>query len=253
MERGTKTEKVVNTKISYDAFQRLQKVTSKANISIYNFLQIVIDCFYRCFCGNEPVTEEMREILDKFINLERSRNGFSLIAPYLRDIEFSKFLAILSKKNKGVPEIVLIQKEGDSVSQNLNRDEILSAFLLSFSPRLLRDLRSIQQTEKLTYLTDALNLAIRPASVLPEDIIHNEIMELFEDANNIVIVNNEGGRNGDNITSGSLGEIGRYKRKHNKSFSGYESEETKRRESPDPLDYADSLQEIEESFSETEY
>lgn len=237
-------DKVVNTKIYRNKFDTIKAITEKSGISIFRFLQTVLDCFYKCFCDGEPITEETREIISKFIDFERTKNGFSLIAPNKRDIRFSKCLAILNVNGKEIPELLLLEKDGDNITENLNRDRILIEFLSAFSPPILRKLKSIQKAEKTRNLIDALNLAVFSSSDLPEDTLHNEIMELFEESDNIVLSADLKHNNTDNLPSGAFDKIGKYKRPYTltKEMPIQERGEDGKFL---PLEYVESLQETE--------
>ena len=112
----------------------MRAIAERANIKVYKLLQIVVDCYIKTFCESEPINDYMREILCKFIDIDRAKNGFSLIAPTLQNLNMSKCFAIVSKAKSTIPEIVLIEKEGDSITQNINSDTILTEFLQAFSP-----------------------------------------------------------------------------------------------------------------------
>ena len=179
-------DKVINTKINIRTYAQLRAIADRANLTIYNILQSVIDCFVKCFCEREPINDYMREILCKFIDIDRAKNGFSLLAPTLRDLSMSKCLAIVSKAKKTIPEIVLIEKDGDSITENLNSDAILTEFLQAFSPKILRGLQKIKESENMHNLTDALLYATNETAY-PKDPLHNEIEQLFSEANNCAI------------------------------------------------------------------
>lgn len=237
-------DRILATKIYKDKFETIKIIAEKSGFSIYRFLQIILDCFYKCFCDGEPITEETREVISKFIDIERAKNGFSLIAPNKGDLRFSKCLAIININGKEIPEILLIEKDGDNITENLNRDKILIEFFSAFSPPILRKLKSIQKAEKSRNLTDALNLAVFSSSDLPEDTLHNEIMELFEESDNIVLSADSKHKNTEDLPSGAFDEIGKYKRTYTRRKE-FTTPERGEEEKFLPLEYVESLQETE--------
>lgn len=243
-----KKDKVINTKINIRTYAQLRAIADRANLTIYNILQSVIDCFVKCFCEREPINDYMREILCKFIDIDRAKNGFSLLAPTLRDLSMSKCLAIVSKAKKTIPEIVLIEKDGDSITQNINSDAILTEFLRAFSPKVLRGLQMIQEREQMHNLTDALHFAINEIAQ-PKDPLHSEIEQLFIDANNCICcaeATGTGCQRGkskkqiENLSAGAF-EPKNYKRPYNKQYKEYEQAQP----AFDPSQIADPLQDFE--------
>ena len=246
MEKGY--EKVINTKINIRSYAQLRAIADRANLTIYNILQSVIDCFVKCFCEREPINDYMREILCKFIDIDRAKNGFSLLAPTLRNLSMSKCLAIVSQAKKTIPEIVLIEKDGDSITQNINSDAILTEFLRAFSPKILRGLQIIKEREQMHNLTDALHFAINETAT-PKDPLHSEIEQLFTDANNLVLsaeiqpIEAQRGKNRKQIENLSAGafEPKRYKRTYNKQYKEHEQAQP----DFDPSQIYDPLQDYE--------
>ena len=240
--------KVINTKINPRAHAQMRAIAERANIKVYALLQIVVDCYIKTFCEREPINDYMREILCKFIDMDRAKNGFSLIAPTLRNLSMSKCLAIVSQAKKTIPEIVLIEKDGDIITQNINSDDILTEFLRAFSPKVLRGLQMIQEREQMHNLTDALHFAINEIAQ-PKDPLHSEIELLFTDANNLVLsaqiqpTETQRGRNRKQIENLSAGEFEpkNYKRPYNKQYKEYEQAQP----AFDPSQIADPLQDFE--------
>ena len=247
----TRYDKVINTKIHIRTYAQLRAIADRANLTIYNILQNVIDCFIKCFCEREPINDSMREILCKFLDLDRAKNGFSLIAPTMQYISMSKCLAILSRTKKTIPEIVLIEKDGDSITQNMNSDAILTEFLQAFSPKILHGLRKIQDKEKLHNLADALLLATNEMAH-PKDPIHSEIEQLFSEANNCAIsaqIQPTGAHKGarekqiENLCAGDF-EPKNYKRPYTRQYNESEPAQS----NFDPSQIAEPLQVYEPEF-----
>lgn len=245
MEKAKMIEKVVNTKVSFRTFEQLKAIAKRTNVTIYTILQVVVNCFVKVFCEREPITDEMREILYKFTDFDRVKDGFCLSAPILGNVRMSKCLAIVSKQNKNISEIVLIENEKDTLTENRNNDEILTIFLQAFSPAILCGLRSIMKAEKMHNLTDALFFAIRETTPAPGDLIHEEVRELFEDADEFVC----GERKMikpvvDNIPA-SRWEFGTHKRQHTKNFEAFERKQMKDKNN---VQCVGTLQNLEENF-----
>ena len=243
--------KVIATKVTKRAYIQLKAIAERANIKVYALLQIVIDCYIKTFCEKEPINDYMREILCKFIDIDRAKTGFSLIAPILRNLSITKCLAIVSQAKKTIPEIVLIEKDGDSITQNINKDAILTEFLQAFSPKILRDLQMIQEREQMHNLTDALHFAINEIAQ-PKDPLHSEIEQLFTDANNLVLsaeIQPTGAQRGkskkqlENLCAGAF-EPKNYKRTYCRQYNEYEQAHT----DFDPTEIYDPLKDYEPEF-----
>lgn len=246
-----RNDKVINTKVNIRAYEQLQAIAARKNITIYNVLQSVLDCFAKCMCEREPINDYMREILCKFIDIDRAQNGFSLLAPTLRDLSMSKCLAIVSKAKKTIPEIVLIEQDGDSITQNINSDAILTEFLRAFSPKILHGLQTIKEREEMHNLTDALLYAINETATI-KDPLHNEIEQLFAEANNCAIcaqLQPTGASKGqrqkqiENLCAGDFAPKN-YKRVRNKKCNEYEQPQM----NFDPSQLYDPLQDYEPEF-----
>ena len=246
-----RNDKAISTKIHINKYAQLQAIADRANITIYNILQSTIDCYIKCFCESAPINDYTRELLSKFIDIDRAKNGFSLIAPYLRNLSISKCLAIVSKAKKTIPEIVLIEKDGDNITENLNRDAILTEFLQAFSPKVLHSLQKIKDSEKMHNLTDALLFATNEIAH-PKDPLHSEIEQLFSEANNCAIcaqLQPTGAHRGarqkqiENLCAGDF-EPKNYKRPYTRQYN--ESEPAQR--NFDPSQLYDPLQDYEPEF-----
>ena len=244
-------DKVINTKISLKAYAQLCAITDRANIKIYTILQCVVDCFIKCFCESEPINDYMREMLSKFVDIDRAKNGFCFCAPLLQNLEMTKCLAIVTKAKKTIPEIVLIQTENGKVTENHNSDKILTEFLQAFSPKILHGLQRIKKSEKMHNLTDALLFAVNEIAY-PKDPLHSEIEQMFTDINNAVYHDEDAhakqtGRKGkkqlENLCASAF-ELKQYKRPYNKQRNEHEPA----RAEFDPSQIYDPLKDYEPEF-----
>ena len=243
-------EKVINTKISHKAHAQLCAITDRANIKIYTILQCVVDCFIKCFCESEPINDYMREMLSKFVDIDRAKNGFCFCAPLLQNLKMTKCLAIVTKAKKTIPEIVLIQTENGKVTENHNSDKILTEFLQAFSPKILHGLQRIKGNEKMHNLTDALLYAVNEIAY-PKDPLHSEIEQMFTDINNAVYYDEDAhakqtGRKSkkqmENLCASAF-ELKQYKRQYNRK----QDSEPARAEF-DPSQIYDPLKDYEPEF-----
>ena len=228
---GERKFKVIGTKISPLAFEQINAIADRAHVSVYSLLQVVIDCYIKVFCECVPISEYMQEILYKFTDFDRAKNGFSFVSATLRNLSMSKCLAIVSAPKKQIPEIVLLEKEGENITENRNSDQILTEFLQAFSPKVLRGIQTIMRNEKAHNLTDALIYAVNEA-IAPEETLHDEINELFAD--------NERAENGK-----SAKDYTRYKSTRN-NYKEYTSKNE--RADFDPTEIYDPLQDFEPEF-----
>ena len=239
--------KMIATRINPKSFAQLQAIAERANLKVYYILQVVIDCIIKVFSYSESISNETQEILYKFCDLDRAKKGFSFTGIDLQNLEFSKCLAIISKKGKDIPGIIELEKDGENITENRNTDDILTTFLQAFSPKILRGLQEIKETDKMHNLTDALYFAINNSKVL-KDPLHDEILELFNDANNATQSTqvqseqeqrNKRNANLENISAFDYSQLALYKRPHN--MRHLETETT-------PLQIAEPLQGIAQDF-----
>ena len=220
---------VIGTKISPHAFEQINAIASRAHVSVYSLLQVVIDCYIKVFCCSEPISDYMREVLYKFTDFDRAKRGFSFVSATLRNLSMSKCLAIVSAPKKEIPEIVLLEKEGENITENRNSDQILTEFLQAFSPKVLRGLQTIMRKEKAHNLADALIYAVNEA-IAPEETLHDEINALFLD--------NERAENGKCAT-----DYRGYKSTRN-NYKEYASESGRKSTDFDPSQIYDPLQDF---------
>ena len=220
---------VIGTKISPHAFEQINAIASRAHVSVYSLLQVVIDCYIKVFCCSEPISDYMREVLYKFTDFDRAKKGFSFVSHTLRNLSMSKCLAIVSAPKKEIPEIVLLEKEGENITENRNSDQILTEFLQAFSPKVLRGLQTIMRKEKAHNLADALIYAVNEA-IAPEETLHDEINALFLD--------NERAENGKCAT-----DYRGYKSTRN-NYKEYASESGRKSTDFDPSQIYDPLQDF---------
>ena len=251
LKMGVHKDKILNTKVNLRSFAKLQAISQRANISIYKILQTVIDCVLKVFCEREPISDEMREVFYKFIDFDKAKNGFSFVSPDmdLQNLNMSKNLAIVTYRKKKIPEVVLIERNGEQMTENRNNDEILSVFMQAFSPKILRGLQSIMQTEKFHNLTDALFFAIHETAVVPGDVLHDEVLQIFDEANNITYTASpefENSKDVDNMPQSRF-EMKARKRPYNLSFEAQEKirERQKQKEDCETVQYFDNLEQIE--------
>lgn len=245
MENIERKEKILGTKVSFRSFEQLKAIEKRTNVSIYKFMQVVVNCFLKTFCEREPISDETREILYKFTDFDKMKSGCCTVAPIFEKWKMSKFLAFVQDKNKTIPELVLIENDKNTLTENRNNDEILTIFLQAFSPAILRGLRSIMKAEKMHNLTDALFFAIHETTPAPGDLIHEEVRELFEDADEFVCGERQMTKPAVDNMPASRWEFGTHKRPYTKSFEAFEREQMK---DENTVQCVGTLQDLEENI-----
>lgn len=255
---GTHTkDKIVSSKVNLQTYAQILKIARGAKISIYNIVQTIVGCIVKVFCEREPMSDEVREVFYKFVDLDRAKNGFSLAAPILHDLQMTKCLAIISMKKKEIPEIVLLEKDGEQITENKNNDEILTVFLQAFSPKILRGLQKIMQQENFHNLTDALFFAIHETAVDPGDVLHDEVLQIFEETNNLSYTASPeiGSRKDVDNMPQSCFELKARKRPYTLSFEVQEKMREKQRQKEElkTLQYTEDLQQLKQRRAGVEF
>lgn len=176
----------IGTKVTFEALEQMKTISKVTGVSIYVFLQVIIDAVLKTLFTEDVQNESVNEILRLFVDFKKAKDGFTLLSPTVQNLFVSQILGIIQQKDKSVPEVVAIRmNDAGEMMTNRNNDEILKTFLCAFSPALLEKLEKIKVEYSKGTLTAALAFAICEA-MPSESTISDEIKSLFEDANTIV-------------------------------------------------------------------
>ena len=174
------TQKVLNTKVNARAYVQLLAIAKAANITIYNLLQVILDAFLKTFATDDVQSDYVKKVVRDFLDVQKAKDGFCLCAPQTtkNELQASKCLVFVEKKDKKLPEVLLVRSGADDLTLIGNEDAILTEFLQAFSPSTLSLLERIKDEEKQRTLTGALKYAVAEATPHAET-ISDEVRSLF--------------------------------------------------------------------------
>ena len=179
MESGEKY-KPIGTKVSPEAWRALNVVAESLDVKIYNLLQVVLNAFLKTFATDDVQSDYVKKVVRDFLDVQKAKDGFCLCAPQTtkNELQASKCLVFVEKKDKKLPEVLLVRSGADDLTLIGNEDAILTEFLQAFSPSTLSLLKRIKDEEKQRTLTGALKYAVAEATPHAET-ISDEVRSLF--------------------------------------------------------------------------
>lgn len=178
----------ISTKVSIVAYSFLASLAEKSGITMYKMLQTVVECFLKYFSDDSYLTDSLCKVINSFADFRLTKDSFMFCSHDAKDM-WSLDSAIISIKAEDKPQprsILIHKKEQDGkmcMVQNYNNDVILTCFLQSFAPEILKDLNEIMHKNNTLSLTDALKFAVQEQIDAKEYDLICDIESLFEEDN----------------------------------------------------------------------
>ena len=113
-----KADIVVGTKVTPSSFAQLKSICKKYDFTVYDLLQMLIDCIIRYMDEYHNLSEDLRRIIRMFEDMPGWKNAFRLTEP-MDDVEIMEaFYVLRHPKGKGAPRIVHVVRpmlDGDDL------------------------------------------------------------------------------------------------------------------------------------------
>ena len=174
---------VVNTKVTPEAFARLKAICKKFGFSIYDLLQMLLDCMIRYMDEYHNLSEDLRRIIRMFEDLPGWKNAFRITEP-MDDAEIMEaFYVLRHPKGKGAPRIVHVVRpvlDGDDLGWlvTYNIQTSLERFIELTNGSLYRHLRMLSVELGNESLLDTIQTIVNLYKENPDD---KELRLMFED------------------------------------------------------------------------
>lgn len=177
------TTRAITTKINLATYHEIKKIAQKANLTIYNLLQVVIDSYIKLLSKDSIITDDLKSVVSNFAPIKISDKSFTLSEPNTSKFTCSRCIAIINKSNTHTSQAVLLKQKDckEEIITNRNNDDILKEILNVYDTSLIRELDKIRKAENFLSITEALRFAILQASNSSHTTIEEEIREMFCD------------------------------------------------------------------------
>ena len=113
-----KADIVVNTKVTPSSFAQLKSICKKYGFTVYDLLQMLLDCIIRYMDEYHNLSEDLRRIIRMFEDMPGWKNAFRLTEP-MDDVEIMEaFYVLRHPRGKGAPRIVHVVRpvlDGDDL------------------------------------------------------------------------------------------------------------------------------------------
>lgn len=101
-----KADIVVNTKVTLEAYARLKAICKKYGFTLYDLLQMLLDCMIRYMDEYHNLSEDLRRIIRMFEDMPGWKKAFRLTEP-MDDAEIMEaFYVLRHPRGKGAARIV---------------------------------------------------------------------------------------------------------------------------------------------------
>lgn len=183
MENKEKEKYVlVQTKISSWAFKRLDKLSAKKGMSIYEVLQLVCDTLLRYMDDKHNLTAEMEKAMSIFEHMDGWAKALNLADPTVQKKigEATYFIYDLEGNKKGCRAVHVKTPYFGDWEETINLQDILERTICLLMPERYARLRKLAVDKNCSSILELIDMLIDEHSQ-DEDIAF--FREAFEDAN----------------------------------------------------------------------
>lgn len=177
----TEKYKVINTKVSPEAFEKIYRLSGKMGIKPYEILQMCVDTLIRYMDDRHNLSPEMEKIIAVFEDMTGWHRSFNLADPTGKP-EIGEATYYLRRNGKQGTRAIHVEHPffGD-FRQTANVTQILDRTIENLSPNLYRRLRSLCVEMDCGSVMDLLQTMVDARVV--EDLNHESVRQMFEDCN----------------------------------------------------------------------
>lgn len=174
---------VVNTKVTPSSFVVLKAICKRLGFSLYDLLQMLLDCIIRYADRYHNLSETLRRIIRMALDMKEWRDAMRITEP-MDDAEIMEaFIVLRTKNGKGAPRVAHIVRpflDGDDlgwlVTYNIQTE--LERFIEVIDPSLYRHLRRLSVELGHESILDTIRTI---ADMYEENPDEKELRLIFED------------------------------------------------------------------------
>jgi hypothetical protein len=173
---------VLGTKVSPEAWQRLNVLANKKNMSVYELIQMVCDTLLRYMDDRHNLSESMERIMAVFEHAEGWSEAFNLADPSVRREvgEATYFLQDSDGKKRGVRCVHVGKPYFGKRTETCNLQDIIDRTLMLITPERYARLHRLKEEMDCGSLLELIDVLI---DLHAGDSDVKELREQFEDCN----------------------------------------------------------------------
>ena len=174
--------KNLSTKVSPEAWTRMNRIAASRGLSIYDLLQMVCDTLIRYMDDRHNLTEEMELAMNIFEHLTGWKDSINLVSPTIEKevCEATYYLQDTSGKHKGCRAVHVSKPFFSTWTQDENIQHIIERTLCLIVPERYKRLRTLAVELECTSILELIDKLIDNHS---KDSDLQEFRQSFEDAN----------------------------------------------------------------------
>lgn len=176
---------VISTKIPPLAKEKLIQIAQGWNLSCYELFQALLLVIIRYFDKETTISEEMNTVVQAFLReLSNNKKRFNPLAiKSHKEEKINKAIFFATTKENQTPQLIAIKRDGNgNFKENYNIDDMLSMFLNSYDPKILKLLKNESKKKNNFGLAQTLHeLIVKGILADNKENIEDEIRSMFSD------------------------------------------------------------------------
>ena len=185
MNQQTSKVQVVTTKVTADTKEKLNRLAARFGISRYQLFQLFALVCVRLWDAPSSLTDEHRVMLEEFLHTLAATQGESfnpLTILTRQQHQVASAILFVRTPAAGEPQLLAISPDGKGGwREDYNLDTMLTHFLASADPRLLRTLQAEMKNRQQISLFGTLREIVQQQQSSAEEVMQADIAELFSD------------------------------------------------------------------------
>lgn len=177
----TEKYKVINTKLSPEAYDKFYRLADKLKMKPYEMLQMCVDTLIRYMDDRYNLTPEMEKLMAVFEDMTGWRQAFNLADPYAKPQIDESTYYLSSNGKKGTRAVHVERPFFGNFKQTCNVPQIFDRTIELLVPNLYRRLRMLCVEMDCGSVLELLQTMVDAQTI--RDLNHEEIRKQFEDCN----------------------------------------------------------------------
>lgn len=155
-------DNVINTKVTDSSLKRLKAICVKNNFSLFDMLQMMLDCLIRFMDDRHNLDPNLIRIIRMFLDLPGWKTAMRLTDDMTDAQIMEAFFVLRHPNGTGAPRVIHVTRpmlDGDpeNWSVTYNIDEQLDQFVKVINPSLHKHLHAVMAEMGTESMTDALH------------------------------------------------------------------------------------------------
>lgn len=176
---------VIATKVSHEDRIKLKQIAGAFKMSFYELQQSLLLFILASADKGSTISDEHRTMVDAFFSLVASttKDSFNPISMRERKSQMvSSAIVFMKRKEKQIPQTMMVYlNQKGKVMESYNQDAMLTTYLNSCYPELLRILTHEKKLRGCMNISQTLRQVIKDGRTADKDMIGEEVREMFSD------------------------------------------------------------------------